>query len=720
MRRLRGLFLVVLCTFFAAASELRAEGGAFVSSLEIQPDGECSTITIRTAQAVSFMQGAAAHSAASLSIALIPIAPITGSKETVLVPSQNSARLTSLSVKFPDGKAELEMSFSEAVETRVQFGQDTTHVEIKVAKQSVSDSCSDNKQPESSFAEQPVDRFTAAKQALARGELPRVIVIFSEAAENGPAAQRAEARELLGLAYERKGDFAQARSAYQLYLRDYPNAPRAGIVRERFSALAAAEQVVSDKTDDGSMQLSASQGKGNLELVKTVRKSGLPANTSLKARLHEHDSAPDPLAWVWNKYGSFSTFYYHDEDFSAGITAESQQITSGDYVVNGQNEDYKFSARASGYARNRFVGDGKSIGASVSELYVDATDRDLTTHFKIGRQTENDHGVFGRFDGALVEFSPLQQTTFGLLAGSPAYTRDQQPFADNRFFVAGGVTTDIPRYNLRGTFYTIEQEVGDIVDRRAIGTSWIYEDSSFTTSVSADYDIFYDKLSSGRIDFNWHGRDDLTVYGALDYQTVPFLTTTNAMVGQFSETLGGLQNILGQDELTVMAEDRTADAINGSFGFSYSLNSTWQLAVDALIADYSGTIASRNVDEVRDTGLEIYGIASATGNNIFVAGDVLGLGLRFSESDFSRYVAADGYLRYPVNDRLKLTPRIRAGWRNSKSTGLDSYILQPSLGARYKISKFWNFESELGLDWQFMTGPDILDLRTFIGLRYEF
>ncbi len=78
-----------------------------------------------------------------------------------------------------------------------------------------------------------------ARGALAIGDIRKAILALNRALEQPTNAYSPEAQELMGVARERNGETQQAATAYQAYLKLYPDGPGALRVRDRLSALSA-------------------------------------------------------------------------------------------------------------------------------------------------------------------------------------------------------------------------------------------------------------------------------------------------------------------------------------------------------------------------------------------------------------------------------------------------------------------------------------------------
>ncbi|MGB8315278.1 MAG: hypothetical protein WCE69_12425, partial [Aestuariivirga sp.] len=178
------------------------------------------------------------------------------------------------------------------------------------------------------------------------------------------------------------------------------------------------------------------------------------------------------------------------------------------------------------------------------------------------------------------------------------------------------------------------------------------------------------------------------------------------------------------DSVEELATDRTATSTTLTIGGSQQLNADWQLSIDGTIADYSGTPASGGVDEIPDPGIEYYASTQLTGSNVFKENDTLTFALRYSDSEASSLYMADAFLRFPVTDDLRVSPRLRLSMRDSKDADRTQYLIMPSIATRYRLNKKWSFDVEVGARLEeLLTETDAtwnLDVLATAGYRYEF
>ncbi|MEQ1672963.1 MAG: hypothetical protein ABL893_19090, partial [Hyphomicrobium sp.] len=353
--------------------------------------------------------------------------------------------------------------------------------------------------------------------------------------------------------------------------------------------------------------------------------------------------------------------------------------------MRGENQHYEVEMRASLYNEKGFGQQSDINSTNVGSLYIDGTMKDYGVSAKVGRQSKSTGGAFGRFDGAVLGWDLGNDVVLKAYGGSPVYRRDAIPFEDERYFYGVSVDYMFPGEKWAGALYAIGQNVESIVDRRAVGAELRYNDKNLSAYAAGDFDVFYNELNNAYLNANWRVREGTNIYGTVDFRRVPFLVTSNALMGQPEDDLQSLVDIFGLDEVYALAVDRTATAKTASLGISQQLSENWQVTLDGMIADYSGTPASGGVDAIPDPGVEYYGSLQFSGNDVFDGGDALNFGLRYSGSDSSNFYMADAYYRFMATEEWRISPRLRLSLRDSKTTDQKQYIVASSIASRYKI-----------------------------------
>ena len=531
-----------------------------------------------------------------------------------------------------------------------------------------------------------------ARDALRQGKFGLAIAQIKKAVQLPENRRSPEARELLGVAYQKDRQPAAAKSVYEDYLRRYPNGEGSEGVRQRLQAI---------ETADAPPVL-------NLR-APTIGPAAIDGSTQPGGRIASGS--------YWSVSGSLSTFYIRDDTHSVmrdptlaldlNSTKDDHQIhqntllTSFDLAAAWGNPEMKSKFRFSGTEDNRF-GTQETNVTGISALFLDTTIKNWDTEFKIGRQTRNTGGILGRFDGAVITYqvNPL----FGITAvgGSPVEFRSDLPFKDDRYFYGGSVNFG-PYRGFDADVYAIEQMDRSIIDRQAVGTELHYNDANKSIFATVDYDTHFNELDAAIFTGTWTFADKSVLRLGADYRKAPFLTTWNAIQGQPYATLYDLLKAYTESQLRQMAIDRTATYQSSNIGYSRALTDKLQLNLDFTQAHIDGTIASFNVNGTPDMGDEFFYSAQLVGTSLFLPNDLYTVAFRYSDLKESQNFAVDLSTRYPWTENLRIQPRIVGAFTEGKGTPFDEYTLLPSLLFDYFLRKDLNFEVEVGERWTWRT-----------------
>jgi hypothetical protein len=532
-----------------------------------------------------------------------------------------------------------------------------------------------------------------AREALKQGKIGVAIAQLKKAVQLPENRRSPEARELLGVAYQKDRQPAAAKSVYEDYLRRYPNGEGSEGVRQRLQAIETAD---------------APPGL-NLRAPTTIGPAAV-AGSALPG-------VPIASGSYWSVSGSLSSFYIRDDMHSVmrdptlaldlNATKDDHQVhqntmlTSFDLAAAWGNPDMKSKFRFSGTEENRFGPEETNI-SGVSALFLDTTIKDWNTEFRIGRQTRNTGGILGRFDGAVVTYQV--NPWFGITAdaGSPVEFRADLPFKNDRYFYGGSLNFG-PYRGFDADVYAIEQMDRSIIDRQAVGTELHYNDANKSMFATVDYDTHFNELDAAIFTGTWTFADRSVLRLGADYRMAPYLTTWNAIVGQPYTTLYDLLRAYTLSQLQHMAFDRTATYQSSNIGYSRALTDKLQINLDFTQAHINGTITSFNVNGTPDMGDEYYYSAQLVGTSLFFPNDLYTAAFRFSDLRDSQNFAVDLSTRYPWSEALRIQPRIVAGYTEGKSTSFDEYTLLPSLLIDYFLRKDLSFEVEVGERWTWRT-----------------
>jgi hypothetical protein len=556
-----------------------------------------------------------------------------------------------------------------------------------------------------------------ARNSLKQNNFQAAIGLLKRAVQQPENRRSPEARELLGVAYQKDKQTAQAKAVYEDYVRRYPSAEGTAGVRQRLLAIETAEAPPSDK----------------LRNVTTIGPTSV-------------DGAPsgDPQAGAarsnFSVSGSVSSTYIRDDSYSVNRDAtqalnlnatkddhqthQNEMLSSFDASAQWGDGNVKMKFRISGTDEYRIEPQAQDL-FGISSLYLDTSVKDWNSTFRLGRQIRNSDGILGRFDGAVFtyQYDPIFGfTTFG---GSPVDYRTDMPFKDERYFYGGALNFG-PWKGVDADVYAINQMDLNIVDRQAVGAEFRYSDMTKSAFLTVDYDVHFDKLDAAIFTGTWTLPDKSVIRAGADYRLAPYLTTWNAVQGQAFTTIYDMlkQTAYSQANLMQMAIDRTATYQSSNVGYTRQLTDKIQINLDVTQAHINGTIASYSVLGTPDSGDEFYYGAQLVGSSLFTEGDMYSAALRFSDLKDSDNFAMDLSTRYPIMQDLRIQPHVIGTYSMGKTGGWNEYTVIPSLLFDYALRKDLNIEVEVGdrMTWrnQGTTQTTENELLVTAGVRYDF
>ncbi len=225
---------------------------------------------------------------------------------------------------------------------------------------------------------------TEGRKAMTAGDFQRAAMLFTKVLGNLGDPRAPEARELLGLAYQRAGRLAHARAEYEAYLATYPDAEGVPRVLQRLQAL------------------------------RTARTRG-----KRRAKRKERESA----SFEHSFFGGAAQFYRWDMvDTEAGGSETVNSSLDTDVFLGSRHSKGPFSARTNfgGSYRSDLLNRLDSEDAlRISSAFIDLSSRRSPYSARFGRQSASGNGVLGRFDGIQVWRQMSERLRLGLVSGFP-------------------------------------------------------------------------------------------------------------------------------------------------------------------------------------------------------------------------------------------------------------------------------------------------------------
>jgi tetratricopeptide (TPR) repeat protein len=519
----------------------------------------------------------------------------------------------------------------------------------------------------------------AAQEAYLDKDWNRAISLYTKASKT--AELREEALEKLGVARERNKQLAHAKAVYQEYLDEFPSNEGTSRVRQRLQSLIGSDS-------------------GIVKLRKAKR----------------------PSADSWRNMAFLAQFYRRhslDIDGSDKRIPIDALFTDATLSTRKQaNGNFHEASVSLGHIQD-FSSEADQKSFRLQRAYWESFFDRYNTGFKIGRQSRNKSGVLGRFDGATVSYRQSETIQWNVVGGNLVRSSYGNSGAERTFY---GASADIRLLNGKLEFspFVIQQQYDGVVDRRAVGAQlfWLTDKSLINTLV--DYDFYHQALNN----FYVTGSYDLTqtwrLNGAVDYRRSPYLTTSNALIGQRFEDLSELERDLIDMKLEDVAEDRTATSTTVRVGLDGTLNSTWHITIDASTSEYSST----------NTSAGVFGIPSRTDYTFSTqlrANDILGTNsysavqMRFNKSENSSTSTLFFTNRFRLFDDWFVLPRVVASQREFGPDSLEQLRIKPSIRVNYRGFRRFDLEAEVGYDLttRETTNEDIDTTGVFFRLGYR-
>ena len=665
-------------------------------------------VIVRFMTPVRYLRHAPANQGDTLQVQVQPVrlapqdAPLFASQEVLAAPPDSPVPLIEVSYEGRrDTGRYLVLRFSKIVDYEVQQGSDFRSLVVIVQRRA-----------DGRDAALRVDQLMASgRAALASGDLPQAIRMFTKVVSlpEGPSSQ--EAKELLGVARERNGQLAHAKAEYEEYLKWYPEGEGAARVRQRLDAMLSAN-------------------------AKPPEKPG---------------SVPAPSATPldFEIFGSASTQYRREvvtSDVADPLVTDSSEYTDLSVSSRARSESFLWRSLAAGSYRFDFTDQAVGNETRVSALFVDATQRSGPYAATFGRQPGNTAGVSSRFDGLRLARRLGEQWRVTARGGFPVEIQNSDHVETRRYLYGLSLDGEDLGGHTDVQLFSLQQKADGMTDRTAVGGELRYSAEHFFAASYVDYDVYFGDLNTALLSGNWQltSSTNLTFFG--DYRNSPLLSSWNALQGQGVDGLDELRAIYSESEIKALAEDRTPRSIMASLGGSQQLTDSLQLALDVSASYLSDTPASGGVEAMPSTGWEFSYYPQLVASNVLTTGDVGTVGVRYFDGNQSDTWSLIMNERYPITPKLRIMPRLRVDWRNRSGrdefqpnpddTAEDpiaaaqaararngQFTVRPYFGVEWRLWQL-TFSGDAGVEWTSGSfdaqGGNELSYAFSAGIRYDF
>ena len=538
---------------------------------------------------------------------------------------------------------------------------------------------------------QIADLMNKARQAILEKKYTLATSLYSRVLASPPSPYHQEAKELLGLVRERRGQIAQAKAEYTEYLEKYPKGPDSDRVRQRLAGLVSAQLP----------ERKLRQARGGTTRGKSVSQ----ARTDIT--------------------GSISQFFRYDASHlknQPGTTDASLLINDVSLTSRTRKDDYDFRVQFNANYQHDFQKDQAVRGLSTSNLYFEGSNRKAGFTTRLGRQTRSSGGVLGRFDGGLLSYQLKKDVKINLVAGYPVNLSVKSNLQDDKYFYGSSLEfSNVLFKNLNFSPFAIHQVVDNITDRTAVGTEIRYLDKNQTYFSIIDYDVSYDKLTTFLFLSNYRFDNGATVNVQLDYRTSPILTTSNALQGQQVTDIGALLRTNTEDQIRQYAKDRSVLTRTATVSGTYPLNDKFQISADATVTNSSATSTSGGVDGTPAVGNDYFVSTQFIGRGLITKSDISIVGLRYSDTSTSKTTTFTANSNFRIQNKYRINPRFTFDYQKRTDNIIKRY--RPEVRLEYRFDRRLNFEVDLG--GEYMTdhatsSNDRLSYFIFAGYRKDF
>lgn len=437
------------------------------------------------------------------------------------------------------------------------------------------------------------------------------------------------ARELKGLTQESLGLTAQAEQTYQQLLASSNGSePWAARVTQRLRGLETA-------ADDGKSALRKS--KYNDKQVPYYYRGVFGQSYNYVTSGGKNIADHDVLSVIATNIDATAGYRLPDHEFKVRLTGYSN------YDLMDYPDDYQWGS------------DDRTV---IKRAQLEYTHVDTGINAVGGRQKDTDSGMYMYFDGLTVKYPINNKITIGVNAGVPVQFSDFYDSLDRKFYSAQASYDHNEHWRVAA--YITHQTLFDEIDRAAWGGRLQYVNDRFSSYLNLDYDYEFAELNI----FRWSGtyrfdqKQQLTAtYGM---QRLPFLTSTNILLGQpYLNVEGYLRDQYNSEYLQWEALQRTGVYEYGSLSYQYKFDDSLHITTDL----YRSTSSELPIFEYND--------------EFFIESSVVEKGAEYEYTSVGIQAVALDFLG--MNDTATLS------FRHGDSTQASSNLIQFSERLR-----FWN------------------------------
>jgi murein DD-endopeptidase MepM/ murein hydrolase activator NlpD len=543
---------------------------------------------------------------------------------------------------------------------------------------------------ESKETSQSVTLFQQSKTALTQKSYVLATRLLTRLYQQGSDVERQFALEFLGVSREKRGQFAFAKQAYQLFLENYPNLDTASRVKMRLNNLIGIETLTQDRS------LKANN-KGNERRTSSYLRGSL-ATDYRQAMLKDN----------------------------LGNSRDTLSLANVDVDAKGQvkQDNYDLGFRVSIGHYQDLLPDSDKSNDQIRYLNFSASSEDNLYQLKVGRQRSRGKGIFGRFDGVILssEFSEGMQVN--VVAGYPVTSSKVTKLDPERQFYGLSLDIDDSWQDIDFSIFVFEQSINNLTDRRAVGGELSYFKDSVSVYSLVDYDIFFKELNALLFSGSYSTKSAQRYSWSVNYRKNPYVGTRNALIGQSVDSFAELQNLFIDDEdILDLALDRTLTSKTASLQFFQPINDRYDVSASLTWMNLSSAPESGGVPAISESGGQYYANAYLSAKNLYSEHDTNSFGFRYSQLSQSQVYSLYATSRYRFDNGISITPKLRFDNR-SNDNGTSQLSISPTFRVQYQSRKHYLYGDFGGIFYNsksdFVTSQKTSIYFLYLGYRYYF
>jgi hypothetical protein len=499
--------------------------------------------------------------------------------------------------------------------------------------------------------------------AMAARDYPAAIGLLTKLQRQPEFPERARVQELLGLARERSGQLAHAKAEYEEYLRRYPKGEAAERIALRLRILRAA----SAKAQSGTSMAGGETGwqfvGGLAQLFRydgtRIDNNTLPGNTP-------PGSAPIPN--------------------SVQTTTQNALFNDVDLLARHRGEAVDWMGRLSaGYAKS-FAQDAVGNQKRVSVASIELVDRSLGVLARLGRQSRNQDGVLGTFDGLFLSYQWTPSWGINVSGGYPVEETGDGVQTGRRFESVALAFTP-PGRHWDASVFAATQQFDGVRDRQAVGMEGRVLTSRASLIAIADYDTGFHSLNTASILGTVQLPARWSVSVDAEHRNSPVLTTRNALIGQPATSIAQLEQVFSLDQILQLARDRTPITSDYSVTATRPLGQRFQFSATVSATRTGATAESGGVDAEPASGTELTYQAQIYSSSLWRTGDFSVFTASYATTQTGKVEGLSASTRFPLNGAWRIGPRVTIDRRNLTSDDSTEFTTFPSLLVDYQRAR---------------------------------